>query len=259
MPRYAELLPNQLNSLWAANAPAIVPWGALEWHGSHLPLGLDGIVADFFAERLAEQVGGVLLPQMWVPMTTLPHPHSIQFRTETFRGVLDDLLGGLFQSGARRVCLITGHYAQGHQVEMSEAALRAMEDYSGLLVLCATPLELLDDDRFLDHAGHYETSQLLAIRPELVHLELRPLEYGSPHNSAVLGEAPELGTAEEGEALLEAGLNSWCAWLEEASAESLNNHYKSVFDRYATYVRSYYRGSWEDAIEEWWSKKGEPE
>jgi creatinine amidohydrolase len=248
------LLPDQLEALWQGGAPAIVPWGALEWHGAHLPLGLDGIIAEWFAAELAERTGGVLLPGVWLPMTTLPHPQSQQIRTETFRMVLDDLLEGLYASGARRVCLVTGHYAQGHQVEMSEAALRAMDDHEGLLVFSGAPLELLGEDRLLDHAAHFETSQLLAIRPDLVHLDLLAAGAHPAHDSAVLGDEPTLGSAAEGSELLESALTSWVAWLN-ASAEELETHYKGVFDRYAPYMDAYFQGSWEEAMKRWWAEK----
>ena len=53
--RYAELRPDQLAAIVAAAPIAYVPWGALEWHGPHLPFGLDGITAEGVAERAARQ------------------------------------------------------------------------------------------------------------------------------------------------------------------------------------------------------------
>ena len=253
MPLYAELLPDQLDALWASRAVAVVPWGALEWHGPHLPLGLDGLVANYFSQQLAEQNEAVLLPPIWLPITTLPHRHSQQIRTETFRLLLDDLIGGLFSSGARRIAIVTGHYAQAHVIEISEAALRAMEDHPGLLVFAASPLELLAQSEMLDHAAHYETSQLMAIRPDLV--QLRNLSSSDTANTAVLGESPQLGSAEEGFELFNQALVSWKLWLNTADRESLVNHYRTVFDSYESYVETYYKGSWEDAIQAWWQVK----
>src|SRR5438105_12929585 len=154
--RYAELRPDQLDQAWAEKPLAIIAWGAREWHGPHLPLGLDGIVAESCAERLAEKAGGVLLPACWMPITTLPHPASLQIRTEAMRMILDDLLEGLYGAGARMVCIVSGHYAQGHEIELYEAALRSMESHSGYRVLSATPLEVLGADRRLDHAARWE-------------------------------------------------------------------------------------------------------
>lgn len=258
MPRYSELLPDKLDALWNAGAPAIVPWGALEWHGPHLPLGLDGIVAEWFAERLSDRMTAVLLPAIWLPMTTLPHRHSLQIGVETFRAILDEVIEGLYSSGARRVCLITGHYAHGHQVEMTEAALRAMDDYPDLCVFSAAPLELLADDSLLDHAAQYETSQLLAIRPNLVRLDLAAPDSLSVHETAVLGERPELGSSEEGSRLLSAGLDAWKAWVEAATRNDLEAHYKRLFDRYAAYMDAYFQGSWDKAMAAWWEQEGMP-
>ena len=251
VPIYAELRPDELDALWTEGRFAVIPWGALEWHGSHLPLGLDGIVAEWFAARLAVSEGAVLLPGIWLPMTTLPHQHSLQIRTETFRMLLDDLFAGLYQSGARKVCLVTGHYAHGHLIEMTEAAIRAMEDHEGLLVFVGTPLELLDDEKLLDHAAHYETSQLLAIRPDLVRLAELPDDAKST-DTAVLGDSPALGSADEGIILLNRGLAAWRDWIQSGTFESVTQHYRLLFDRYEPYVDAYYKGSWEDAIKEWW-------
>ncbi|MFX7902597.1 creatininase family protein, partial [Acinetobacter baumannii] len=61
---------------------AILPIGALEWHGNHLPLGTDTVLAERFAQELAYQAGAELLPTLNTPMTTLPHGLSQQISTE---------------------------------------------------------------------------------------------------------------------------------------------------------------------------------
>ena len=255
MAKYSECRPDELLERWNQGAAAIVPLGALEWHGDHLPLGLDGMVAEWFCDQLAKDLDGVLLPGMWLPITTLPHRLSLQVRTETFRLIIEDLVAGLIQSGARKICLVTGHYAQGHQIELAEFALRAMDDHPGIMIFTATPLELLRNDSFLDHAARFETSQLLAIRPELVRIELI-CDSESPIESAILGEPPKFGSGDEGVQLLKAGLEAWQKWISSASRADLRNHYNDVFDRYSTYVERYYKGSWEEAILSWWKEKG---
>lgn len=254
MPKYAEISPTELLRLWEANAPALVPWGALEWHGEHLPLGLDGIVAEAFANRLAEQVGGVALPGIWLPITTLPHASSLQVRTGTLRAILDDLIGGLAESGARTIVLLTGHYAQAHLIELFEAALRGMDDYESLRVFAGTPLQPLGRAELLDHAARYETSQLLAIRPDLVAAD-RLGEEVHPHRDGVLGEHPALGSVEEGEALLAEGIRMWADWIATAGRLELGDFYKRGFDELDEYVTTFYEGSWEEALIKWWQTK----
>lgn len=257
--RYAELSPQELDSAWSERPLATIAWGALEWHGPHLPLGLDGIVAEHFAERLADRAGGVLLPACWMPITTLPHPASLQIRTEAFRMVIDDLLEGLYAAGARVVCVVTGHYAQGHEIEMYEAALRAMERYSGYRVLAATPLEVLGDDSLLDHAARWETAQLQAIRPDLVHLDTLPEEL-NPRRCAVLGESPRSASVEAGSSVLERALHTWAEWVSELLSTPDTGFLREFYQRrkqdYARYVRTYYTGSWEQALHDWWLTLG---
>ena len=243
--RYAELHPNDLARLFALGAAAILPLGALEWHGPHLPLGVDLLLAETFAERLAERLGGVLLPALTTPITTLPHPQSLQVSTETFRLLMDDILNGLVAAGACTVLVVTGHYAQGHEIELYEAAMRSMEDNPDVRIFAAAPLEPLGDDALLDHAGRVETAMTLAIRPDLVRLD-------AYDETGMLGEDPRAATAEEGLALFDRGIESWAAWLE-SDRTTLGRWYGGRFDAYESYVERYYRGSWEEAIRIWWA------
>lgn len=258
MPRYAELTPDELEAAWRERPVAYCALGALEWHGPHLPLGLDGLVAERFAERLAERAGGVLLPSIWLPMTTLPHRMSLSVQTEVARGIWRDLLAGLAGGGAQVVCLITGHYAQGHELELYGAALKAMRDHPSLRVLAASPLELLGNERLLDHAGRWETAQLLTARPDLVHLDRFPGMCG-PAEVAVLGEDPRTASAEEGEALTRQALEVWAGWIERLLRDfdpaALGRLYAQLGAGYSDYVRRYFKGSWEQAIQAWWAEK----
>ncbi len=251
--RYVEAFPEELDQAWARGAVAILPIGALEWHGAHLPLGLDGITAEWFAEELAKRTKGVLLPALYAPITTLPHRHSLQVSTATCRLLIDETLAGLNQSGARSIAIVTGHYAQGHMVELFEAALRAMDDFDGLRVFVGTPLEVLDRGELLDHAGRYETSQLLALRPDLVRVTNLP-EKLQPRQDAVLGSDPRLGSAVEGQQLLAEALDQWTAAFS-LPAETLRAAYVVRFDTYQSYIDNYFEGSWEDAILKWWETK----
>jgi len=252
--RYAEAHPRELSEAFARGAAAVAPFGALEWHGEHLPLGLDGIVAEAFSERLAGQIDAVLLPTNWNAMTTLPNVLSLSVRASAFTDSVDDLVLGLYGAGARTVCIVSGHYAQGQEVVLYRSAVRNMRKHGRLRVLAGSPLEPIGDDALLDHAARIETAQLLALRPDLARLE-RLSENPSPKRDAVLGENPARATAHEGEALLETGLVAWSEWIASASRRSLFAHYRRAEKRYEPYVRRYFRGSWERAIRDWWATK----
>lgn len=253
--RYAELPPHRLQGAWTECPVAIWPIGALEWHGSHLPLGLDGIVAEAFSERLQAAVGGVLLPTLWHPMTTLPHPLSLQVKSETFGAVIGETLAGLGKAGAQVVVIVTGHYAQGHSLALFEIAQASHRDPELPNVIAAAPLEPLEDDDLLDHAGRWEAAQLLALRPDLADLSTLPDGPLQAKRDAVLGEDPRQGNAAAAMAKWEEALPIWSHWIRsalEGSTQEIAEFCARRQEHYRPYVAKHFRSTWDQAILDWW-------
>ncbi|MFZ4507345.1 MAG: creatininase family protein [Fimbriimonas sp.] len=253
MLRLVEMHPGELSEAWARVCPAILPLGAIEWHGDHLPLGLDSLVAEAFCKRLAERLDGVLLPTLTLPITTLPHPHSLDAPSEIVTEAWKATVGGLIRSGARTVLIVTGHYAQGHCIELYRFAESMMVYRQDFRVFAASPLEPLATDAFLDHAARFETSQLLAIRPDLVRLDA--IQTLDPKQSAILGEDPRDGSAGEGMQLLDDAVEAWSHWVQTANQAELREWYAARQDAYQPYVEQYFRESWEQAMNNWWASK----
>lgn len=231
--------------------PAVLAVGIIEWHGAHLPVGLDGSIAQEFACRLAERVDGVLYPTQWNAMTALPHPVSSEIPSGLYVQLIDSWLEGLRQVGFKKVLVVTGHYAQGHLIEWYRGALRALD--KGLVVHVATPLEPLGDGDLLDHAGYWEAAQYLALFPDSARLESYDPSKTS-RETALLGKDPREATAEVGADTLAKGLAAWEAWMgcDEAS---LRAHYADSEAAMSGYVERFYTGSWEEAIQKWWATK----
>jgi len=259
---FTDLRPDQLEQTLAEAPVAYVPWGALEWHSVHLPLGLDGILASCIAERAVARTGGVVLPPMYLPVTALPHRFSVSFRAQTVRAVLDDLFAELARIGFRVVVVLSGHYAQGHELVLIDAAEHAIAHY-GLLVLSLPPMALLGEE-YLDHAGRWETAQLLATRPDLVDLRLliRALEqYPAGHvgDLGILGELPLTATAGSGEVLIEQALDGLTTWvgqlLGSGDPQPLHALYARRRSAYQSFVERYFHGSYEEAATVWWADR----
>ena len=258
--RYAELRPGQLAALVEAAPIAYVPWGALEWHGPHLPFGLDGITAEGVAERVVRRTGGVLLPTTWWPITALPHRFSLSIRSDVIQSLWDGIFAELARAGFRVVVLLSGHYAQGHELVLMDAAEHAMVEHN-LLVLAVPPLALVDEE-MLDHAAHWETALLLALRPRLVDLDALGAAAGGallPAHTAVLGDDPRRATAGQGESALKlateriaVGVQALLSHGSPAILRELYNRRRAVYQQY---VDRYFHGSWEDAILEWWADR----
>ena len=216
--RYAELRPEQLEAIMAVAPVAYVPWGALEWHGPHLPFGLDGFTAEGVAERVVQRTGGVLLPTTWWPITALPHRYSLSIGSDVVQALWDGIFAELARAGFKLVVLLSGHYAQGHELVLMDAAEHAIAAH-GLLVLAVPPLALVDEE-MLDHAAHWETALLLALRLATERLVV--------------------------------GVD---ALLHHGGPDVLRELYARRRAAYQQYVDRYFRGSWEEAITDWWGER----
>ena len=208
MQRRLELLPATAVAALASRPGSTVVWpfGAVEQHGPHLPLGTDAL----FAERVLDAVLAELPPE--APMLRLP-VQAIGFSPEhrNFAGTLTlpaelvlalvrEVGLGLAQAGFRRLVLFNGH---GGQIGLLQVAARQLRDACPQLAVLPCflwsgpegvwdPIPEPERSQGL-HAGLAETSLMLHLEPELVGPE-RPVDgQGSrpiPEGWSLEGEAP---------------------------------------------------------------------
>jgi creatinine amidohydrolase len=150
---------------------AIVPFGAVEQHGHHLPLGTDWIIADEMGRALAEAMEEAvyLLPAMAFGNSRehMPFPGTITLRPSTLAAVLDDIVESLRHHGIRTVIVFSAHGGNW----ILKPTLRELNfRYPEMTILWANGSlpeegETVPEDI---HAGRGETSSLLHYRPDLV-------------------------------------------------------------------------------------------
>jgi creatinine amidohydrolase len=172
-----------------AHPLVIVPVGALEAHGPHLPLGADQIQAEGTARALADRVGALVAPTI---------PYGVCFGARNFPGTVDismgtlsryteEVLTALARHGATKLLVLSGHAAREHIAALREAADRTMRAVPGAKVAVLSDYDFVYERRGQDapasdgHAGLLETSRVLAMRPELVGAHRTPaVRGGSP-------------------------------------------------------------------------------
>ena len=76
---YEELLPEECVQRIKEMPVAYLPLGTLEWHGPHMPLGADGIQSKELFVRVAEKVGGVVLPMLFMGPDRVFHDRGTAF------------------------------------------------------------------------------------------------------------------------------------------------------------------------------------
>jgi creatinine amidohydrolase len=175
-------LTREASAARAGEALVVVPIGATEQHGPHLPLGTDFLIVEHVARaaaQMARSEGGFDV----LVAPTLPfgssHHHltfggTVSLASEGYHGALRDMTASLIRSGFRRIFLLNGH---GGNHELMQLVVRdlALEHPVNLAAASYWNLaaEAVDGSGLLEamlpgHAGVFETSLILALRPELV-------------------------------------------------------------------------------------------
>lgn len=157
---------------------AILPCGAIEQHGYHLPVDIDVFDADYMAKKVAEACPS---PKPFV----LPSiPYGVSYHHSAFKGTLSvtnnalsaliyDIGMSLAQNGIKKIIILNGHgdnkptLTYAAQMINRDAKIFVCVDTGetsdvDLFGLCETPNDI--------HAGEIETSTTLAIRPEVVDM-----------------------------------------------------------------------------------------
>jgi creatinine amidohydrolase len=230
-----------------AGAVAILPLGAIEAHGPHLPLATDVIIAEAAARRAAERLAArdmsvVLLPALPYSFAgfAAAFPGTLSVDAGRVAGMVLDIASSLARHGIGTMAIANAHLDPGH-LEALRVATSAIAPRTGLRVVFPNLTQHPWGSRLTAefksgacHAGQFETSVVLAARPDAVRLErLRGLEPNPVSLSAAIRDGkttfeqaggprayfgdPAAATADEGRDTIEvlAGI------LEDAVMETI--------------------------------------
>jgi creatinine amidohydrolase len=166
----------------ASNPLVIVPVGALEAHGPHLPLGADQIQAEATAFALADRVDALVAPT--VPYGSAPSarrfPGTVSLTMGQLQGHVTGVLSEFARSGVRRILVLSGHAERGHMAALREAGDETMRTHPGVRIVVLSDYDFVYELRSREapatdgHAGLLETSRVMALAPETVGPE-RPV------------------------------------------------------------------------------------
>ena len=246
--RLADLPAPEVAERLTERSVLLQPVGAVEQHGPHLPLGTDLLIAERLAELVAEAHGDALDLWLLPPLAYTKSnehawaPGTVWLSATTMLAVLDDLGRSLATLPTKRLAFLNGH---GGNTQLLAVANRELRLAHGLMTFLLHPGlprdsggQVRDDDELGMgvHAGRDETSIVLHLRPDLVHMELarravpeamaarKRVRFGGDvpfgwlssdlEASGVVGD-PTLATAEHGAQLVAGMVES----LREALAE----------------------------------------
>ena len=161
----------------------MIPVGALDQHGNQAPLGTDDIIAEallqYLEKELPEDFPMLFFPVIPVGLST-EHKNfcgSITLKPQTYYAVLHDICESLAHHGFRKIAFLVCHGGNTATIQILSRELRSEYGIS-LFILSAgafshpdvkatvTPGNIWDF-----HGGEMETSMVMAVSPQLVHLE----------------------------------------------------------------------------------------
>lgn len=261
LPRFwAELTSPDLAGLDPARTVAVLPLGATEQHGPHLPLQVDSVLADGVVAAALPLLPSDL-PVLFLPTQTVgfspehqAFPGTLSLKAETVIRLWTDIAEGVAAAGVKKLVLFNAH---GGHVGPMDVVARDLRARLGLLVYSVSwfnlPLppavEALfppDEHRFGVHAGDVETSMMLALAPAQVRMNQAQAFHSTSRDRAagypILGNGKSAkfawqmqdvnpagaagnaaaATAQKGQALLQASGQALAALLAEVSAMPLS-------------------------------------
>jgi creatinine amidohydrolase/Fe(II)-dependent formamide hydrolase-like protein len=163
---------------------ALLPVGAIEQHGPHLPLDTDAYDAEYLARRVAE---GCSDPR---PLVLPLIAYGVSYHHEAFKGTISidnetlanlvyDIGISVAKNGIKKLVIINGH--GGNAPSLNFAAQRINQHARIFVCVDTGETSDVDVDNLIEtpndvHAGEIETSTSLAIRPHLVHKDRMQME-----------------------------------------------------------------------------------
>lgn len=164
----------------------VFPVGAIEQHGPHMAVGTDTLIVDYIARAAATEASKEI-PVLVAP--TLPfgssHHHlpfggTMSLSTDTYYRVVNDLAESLITGGFRRIFILNGHGGNHELIQLvaRDLALKYPARLAAASYWILAWDALIEEKAHLPgslagHAGAFETSEMMALRPDLVR-EPRP-------------------------------------------------------------------------------------
>ena len=187
---WADLKSSDFAHLDPETTVVVLPLGAVEQHGPHLPLGVDSFINEAIVHglkgELPAELTAIVMPTCWVGRSEEHRQFagSLSFSASTLRAMWFELGQSVARCGLRKMIMFNSH---GGQIQVMQIVARELRVRHAMFVVSVSWPQLGLPDQLIDplesrhgiHAGEVETSMMLQLKPELVDMDkagdFRPL------------------------------------------------------------------------------------
>jgi creatinine amidohydrolase len=208
---YEELTLTEVEDAIRANSPVMIPIGATEQHGEHLPLGTDNMVGIEIVKRASALLAKENVPFLMGPVisfglrpfrieTPKDYPGTLSLSSGTLKALLEEVCSELIRMGFRTIYLLKGHaendvIAQLVAKELTESTPAHVIALNWLIGIRSRYKGILKSTKEEGHGGEGETARMLATAPHLVRMDQAHAYYPKPAKGSKIEEdrLPYLG------------------------------------------------------------------
>jgi creatinine amidohydrolase len=214
-----------------AQGTCLLPFGILEKHGPHLPLGTDLLNVRHVSEHAAQQEYVVIFPQYYAGQIfeAKHEPGTIAYSAELQLKLLQETTDEMARNGCKKVVIVNGHGGNENLLPFfAQSQLEKRHDYVVYVQWGHEATKKADAEKNGPdwHAGESETSNTLVTHPDLVHMDRASSESGADQHRTKLPSSVYTGiwwyarfpfhysgngaaaTKEQGEADVQAWINT---------------------------------------------------
>jgi len=186
------------HAIQQSKGTCLLPFGILEKHGPHLPLGTDLINVRYASLHAAEQEYAIVFPEYYFGQIfeAKHEPGTIAYSRELELKLLQETTDEMARNGCKKIIIVNGHGGNESLLPFfAQSQLEKLHDYVVYIQRGANrePNNPLKKDALDMHAGQSETSNTMISRPDLVHLDRAGQESGADQKHAPLPETVYTG------------------------------------------------------------------
>lgn len=168
------------------NFPVVIlPLGATEQHGHHLPLGVDIFLAEYFAKEISKNTGALVAPSLpfgysWVWRDI---PGTISLEQDHVEQIIKDVAHSVARYGTKMLVLVNGHDSNNSAMKYAVRELEDEIDMPVIYLFYPNLNQMLEKNcesllwNGMIHACEFETSLMLKVQESLVKMDKAVKEY----------------------------------------------------------------------------------